>query len=537
MKKKNSGGKLVKQAAVLAIASLIVRLMGLIYRWPLTNMIGDDGNGLYGIAFNIYLFFFVISSGGLPAAISKMVSERMALKEYKSAHKVFKTALMLAASTGLTCCLILWFGAQPIAKLLNNTRIVYSMKALAPTLLIVAIMGAFRGYYQGMNTMVPTAISQIIEQLFNAVFSIVLAAAFLKKGMEYAAAGGTMGTGIGALAGLIFLILLYILLRPRLLKRVNQQTDSHFDESYQDILKTLLSIAIPIIIGTAIFSITNLIDAKMVMSILQSLGMSEMEANELYGQLTGKYVTLTNLPVSISSALAAAVVPSIAASMALKERKVVMNKVNLALRVSMILAAPSMVGLFVLGVPILKMLFPNYPGGGDLLRIGSIAIIFLSVVQVSTAILQGVGKVMVPARNAAIGTACKIIINYLLISVPLLNIKGAVISTVICYIIISFLDMKAVRKVTKVKIDILGTYVKPIAASVVMGIFSRIFYKLFLWGSQSNTFATMGSIILSIVVYCSFLIVIGGITKEDIFLLPKGELIYSKLTKMGMMQE
>ena len=192
MNKKNAGGKLVKQAAVLATASLIVRLIGLIYRWPLTNMIGDDGNGLYGIAFNIYLFFFVISSGGLPAAISKMVSERMALKQYKSAHKVFIASLILAASTGFTCFVILWFGANPIAKSLSNTRIVYSLKALAPTLLIVALMGAFRGYYQGMNTMVPTAISQIIEQVFNAIFSIVLAGVFLKS-IELAAAGGTMG--------------------------------------------------------------------------------------------------------------------------------------------------------------------------------------------------------------------------------------------------------------------------------------------------------------------------------------------------------
>ena len=465
-----------------------------------------------------------------------MVSERMALKQYKSAHKVFIASLILAASTGFTCFVILWFGANPIAKSLSNTRIVYSLKALAPTLLIVALMGAFRGYYQGMNTMVPTAISQIIEQVFNAIFSIVLAGVFLKKSIELAAAGGTMGTGIGALAGLIFLVLLYLMLRPRLLKRIsNQEDDDYIDESYSDILKTLLSIAIPIIIGTAIFSITNLIDAKMVMSILQSIGMSEIEATGLYGQLTGKYVTLTNLPVSISSALAAAVVPSIAASMALKEKKVVKKKLNLALRVSMILAAPSMAGLFVLGDPILKMLFPSYPGGGDLLRIGSIAIIFLSVVQVATAILQGVGKVAIPARNAAIGTGCKIILNYFLISIPLLKYKGAVISTVICYVIISYLDMKAVKKLTKVKIDAISTFVKPIIASIVMGIFSFIFYRLFLWGSLSNTFATLGSIVLSIVVYCSFLLVIGGVKKEDILLMPKGEIIYNKLVKLGLM--
>lgn len=538
MSKKDVGGALVKQAAILAVASMIVRVMGLIYRWPLTNMIGDDGNGLYGTAFNIYLLFFILSSGGLPAAISKMVSERIALRQYKSAHKVFRASLVMAATMGIVGSMLLWFGAYPIAKFMNNTRIVYSMRALAPTLFIVALMGSFRGYFQGMNTMVPTAISQIIEQLFNAIFSIVLAALLIGKGVEYGAAGGTMGTGIGALMGFLFLLFIYILLHPKLIKRINRQKAYEIDESFKDILKDLISISIPIIIGTTIFSVTNLIDVKMVMTILQkSLGMTELEANGLYGQLTGKYVTLTNLPVSISTALAAAIIPSIAASMALKEKKTVINKVNLAMRATMILAAPSAVGLFVLGDPVLKTLFPRYPAGGDLLRIGAVAIIFLSLVQVSTAILQGVGRAGIPAINAGVGAFVKIILNILLISIPFINIRGAVMSTVGCYVVVCYLDIKAVKKITKVEIQILDTIIKPLGAAVVMGIFSFLFYNILLWGTSSNAFATLGSIILSVLVYSGILFSIGGITQEEIKLLPMGNKVISKLTKIGVFKK
>ncbi|WP_058486766.1 putative polysaccharide biosynthesis protein [Defluviitalea phaphyphila] len=538
MTKQNTGGILVKQAAILAVASLIVRVIGLVYRWPLTNMIGDFGNSLYGIAFTIYIFFFILSSSGITAAVSKMVSERIALKQYKNAHKVFKISLLIATITGMGASLALWFGASPILNFIaKSPKAIYSIRALSPTLFIVAIMGVFRGYFQGMNTMVPTAISQIIEQIFNAIFSIFLAGFFLKYGIEFGAAGGTMGTGIGALAGLIFLILIYILIRSRIIKKFKKQKDCYIEESFLDISKMLFAISIPIIIGSTIASITNLIDMKMIMSILQSMDMTEVQINELYGQFVGKYVTLTNLPVSLSAALAVAVVPNIAASIALKEKNIVSNKVNLAIRIAMILAAPSAVGLFVLGDNILMMLFPKYPLGGDLLRIGAVVIIFLSLVQVLTAILQGIGKSHVPAVNAGIGSFIKIILNFFLISIPSLNVKGAIISAIFSYIIMTYLDMKAVINLTKVKIQVVNNFIKPIVAAISMGVFSWIFYKIIFWGINSNTFATLGSIILSMIIYVSILLSIGGIKTEELSVIPMGKRISDKLIKLGIIRE
>jgi stage V sporulation protein B len=246
---------------------------------------------------------------------------------------------------------------------------------------------------------------------------------------------------------------------------------------------------------------------------------------------------LTNLPISISTALATAIVPSIAASVALKEKKVVMNKVNLAMRVAMMLAAPSAVGLFVLGDPILKMLFPKYPAGGDLLRLGALAVIFQSLVQVATAILQGIGKPNIPAMNAGVGVIIKILLNFFLISIPSVNIKGAIISTIVCYMVIAYLDMKEAIRRTKVNLEIINTFIKPLGAGIGMGVFSFVFYELILWGTANNTVSTLGSILLSIIVYLGILFAIGGIGKEEVLLLPKGEIIASKLIEIGIIRE
>jgi stage V sporulation protein B len=397
-------------------------------------------------------------------------------------------------------------------------------------------MATFRGYFQGMNTMVPTAISQIIEQIFNAVFSIYLAYILLGKGIELGAAGGTLGTGVGALTGLIFLVFIYLIIRPGIIKRYKKSEEHGIDESFKSIFVSLVKISVPIITGTAIFSIANLIDSKMVMSRLQLIGYTNKQASALYGQMTGKFLTLSNLPVSIATALAVAVIPSIAASMALKQRENVKNKVNLAMKVTMLLAAPSAVGLLVLGPQIITMLFPKYPDGGFILQVGAVTVIFLSITQVATAILQGVGKVQIPAINAGVGVFVKIGLNFFLLTIPAINILGAVISTIACYIVVSFLNMKAMIRFTHAKIRMMDTFIKPTAAALGMGIFSFSFYKLLFWALQSNTLATIGSVFLSGVVYFGILSLSGGITQAEIRLYPMGTKISQMMMKIGLLR-
>ena len=333
------GSSFIKQAAILAAASMIVRFIGFLYRVPMTAIIGDSGNAIYSAGYQVYNFLLILSSAGLPAAIGKMVSERLALKQYRNAHKVFQVSMTFSSVLGFIFMVLLALLAKPVA--VNICKIpdaYYTLLTLAPTIFIVGIMSVYRGYFQGMKNMVPTAFSQIVEQLFNAVFSVLLAYLLIDKSVALSAAGGTAGTGIGALAGLLIMVFVYWLNSGSIKKRNRRPVNGYEIESSGEILKILLFTAVPIIIGTAIYSITNLVDMSMVMSrLLESGAFTVHEAETLYGQLQGKYVVLTTLPVAISTSIATAAVPNIAASRALRDRRGVERKINMAIKISMVI--------------------------------------------------------------------------------------------------------------------------------------------------------------------------------------------------------
>lgn len=526
----------VRQALVLAIASLLVRFIGFLYRLPLTNLIGDQGNAIYSYGYYFYMLFLIMSSSGLPSAISKMVSERIALKQYKNAHQVFKVSLMIAACTGLLGSLALGFGAKHLANYLGSPDSYYAILVLSPTVFLVAIMAVFRGYFQGMNNAVPTAFSQVIEQIFNAILSVVLAYIFVKKSVPLGAAGGTAGTGIGAIIGLLFLVGIYLLVKPRLKKRINLDKSKTLEPKTTTAIK-IFKMAFPIIVGTAIFSITNLIDMFMVNRCLTESGVFSTERiEELYGQLTGKYVVLTNLPISISTAIAAAIIPSISATLAIGDIKEVNKKINTAIKLTMIIAIPASIGIGVLGDQILLLLFPKYPAGGILLKVGAMSIIFLSLYQIITGILQGSGYVYVPVVAAAMGALIKIPANYFFISNPNLNVIGAIMGTTLCYILASSICLGFIIVKMKFPFDFLGVFIKPAIASMAMGLSCYVFYYTFYYVYPSNTISITFSIVIGITIYFIFMIILGGISKDEIELLPLGDKIYSKLNSTGFIK-
>lgn len=528
-KAKKKGGGFVKQAAILAAASLLVRFLGFIYRLPLTNMIGDEGNAIYAGGYYIYTFLLILSSAGLPAAISKLVSERIAIKQYRNAHRVFQASLAISTSLGIVFALIMDLGAHRLADLIGIPDSYYSLLTLCPTLVIVAIMSVFRGYFQGMRTMVPTAISQIVEQVFNAFFSVYLAWVFMSinipegmtKNIPLASAGGTMGTGIGALAGLVVVVFAYCLIRPYLLWRA-ERCKQPYEETKRELMGRVLQTAWPIIAGTAVFSITNLIDMSMVVNILQKTGFSEIDAKALYGQLSGKYVTLTTLPVTISTAVATAALPSIAASVKLKERKQVRRKMALTYRISMIISVPAAVGISALGPQIIHMLFPSASDGGTLLTVGGVSIIFLALCQTSTGILQGIGHIKVPVVGAILGAITKVILNVVLIRIPSINVLGAVLSTTGCYLVAGVFDVIMLSRLTGTKFDIMGSFLKPIIGSAAMAAATLGSYHVFYQLLQSNTIATLLAICIAVAVYGLVMLLIKGIVEEDLQTVPGG---------------
>lgn len=524
--------KFIKQAAILAIASLLVRLLGFLYRLPLTNMLGDEGNGIYSAGFYLYNFFLVMSSAGLPAAISKIVSEKVALEEYRNVKKTFKISLILSSTVGLIFSIVMFVSARFFCNIIGSPDSYYTILTLSPTVFIVSVMSVFRGYFQGLGTTVPTALSQVIEQIFNAIFSIYLSYLLVCISLPLGAAGGTMGTGIGALAGLIYILMVFLNRKRYINRKLSKKTHKYRLESNREIAIKIIKTAAPIIAGTAIFSMTNLIDMQMVNSRLTaSKAFTDSQVTALYGQLTGKYVTLTTLPVSISTALATAVLPSIASSMIQGDIKTVRKKIDVSLRLTMIISIPAAIGMGVLADEILLLLFPNYSDGGLLLKWGALSIIFLALCQIITGILQGIGKVATPAKNAFIGSIIKIPINYFLISIPSINVIGAIISTTVCYLVASLLNFITLRKVTKIRPDYNGIFFKPAIASIVMGVFCYFSYKFIFYFSKSNAMSTLISIFIAIIVYLVSLAVIGGFKREDLSLLPMGRKLISILER------
>lgn len=533
---KDKKGSFIIQASVLAAASLIVRFIGFLYRLPLTELIGDRGNAIYSAGYYIYTFLLILSSAGLPAAISRLVSTRIAKGEYRNAQKIFRVSMIFAGAAGAIGMLVLLFFAEPIAKMVDSPNSVYCLQTLAPTLLIVGVMSVYRGYLQGMNIMTPTAVSQIFEQVFNAVFSVYLAWVLVKQSIPLGAAGGTAGTGIGALAGLIVVMIFYNRMKPEIRHNMRIEEKGIYQETTGEAFKKLVVTAFPIIAGTAVFSMTNLIDMKMVMSGLMSSGaFTEAEAEVLYGQLSGKYVTLTTFPVSISSAMATAAIPNIAMAVTVGNKKEVKRKINTALKLAMIISIPAAVGIGVLGDQILSMLFPSYPEGGVLLKVGAISIAFLSFCQIVTGVLQGIGKIQVPVIGALLGAVVKIALNWILIRIPSINVVGAVISTDVCYLVASIFNVIMLMRYTKTRVNFSGVLIKPTIGSIIMGIGCVIGYKVIslVFG---NTISTLLTIIVAVIIYLLVMIFIRGITEEDLLSIPKGRILVRVFKKIGLLK-
>jgi len=516
----------VKQAAILAAASILVRLIGFTYRLPLTRLVGDVGNTFYSTAYAIYAFAIILSSGALPAAISKLVSERIAVGRYHDAHELFKNAMGAAAVLGGIMALLMAFGANWFTSLrfYNFPEASYAIRALAPTVFIVALLAVFRGYFQGMNTMMPTAFSQVFEQIFNAIFSIWLAHVFFRAArVEHAAAGAAAGTGIGAVVGLMVVVGIYLLVAKDLRTRAAANASNlpkWGGEKREDQLKALAQTALPIIISMGIYHIASLIDFGMASNrIMASGAFTRAEVDDMVGHFSGKFILLTILPVSLSVALSQAVIPDISSAKATMDVAVIKNRINTALRISMALSIPAAVGLAVLADPILALLFPEFPEGGWLLRYGAISIIFLALVQISSGVLQGIGKMRLPMVAAFFGVIIKIPINWFLLAVPEINIMGAVISTIVCYVVAATINLFFLHKFTGVLPDYVGAFAKPTVAAVGMGMSCYVVHHL-VWIFAPDRVATVVALLVAVPVYLVFMWVLGGFRRQDVDALP-----------------
>lgn len=547
-KKKNDTSFLV-QGSILAIASLVSRVIGLVYRIPLTAIIGDHGNDYYSCAYEIYSLLLLISSYSLPMAVSKMVSARISNGERQNAYRVFKGAMLFAAITGTIACVIVFFGAEELTRLFQTPLGVYALQVLAPTLIIVAVLGVFRGFFQGMGTMMPTAISQILEQIVNAVVSIIGASYLLEMGKKvaekasndsvayaYGAAGGTLGTVCGALFGLLFLLFVLKIYSPTIKKQLKRDR-SLKTEGYSEIYKILLMTIAPVILSTAIYNISETIDIGMFGSIMAAQGHSLAERSDLLGRFSGHYNVLINIPLAVANALGASLIPSLTAAVAIGNKKQIHSKISMSIRFSMMIAIPSFVGFLVLANPILALLFNgNIDISANMLRLGAITVVFYCMSTVTNAILQGLNKMTTPVKHGAISLCIHLAGLFIMLVIFKMGIYAVVASNIIFSLSMCILNARALKREAAYHQEVEKTFLIPAVAAVVMGVVALVIYFLCNLVMSQNI-AVIIALLVAVVVYGVSLLKFGGLSQEEILALPKGSTLLSLFQKLHLVKE
>ncbi len=524
----------MKGAAILGFAGVIVKILGAIYRIPVGNILTDVGMGYYQTAYPFYMLLLTVSTVGFPVAIAKLVSERRAIGDHANAHKVFKVSLAGLSIVSVLTSAFVYFKAKDMVDALGNPNAYYALIALVPALFFTPIMSAFRGYFQGTQNMAPTAISQISEQLFRVIAGLFLTYYLVNanKGIPIAAGGMSLGGSIGSIAGTLTVYLIYLRRKPSIRMEIeNSGVDDYY--ATRDIIRDLAVIAIPITLGSAITPIMDTIDTKLVLTRLQTINYSRAEANALFGQLKGFAQTLINLPQVFSIAIGMSLVPVISEANARKEHKKMNTSIESGIRMTLLIGLPATVGLFVLAKPIIQLLYfsntaETIANTGTILRYLSLGVVFLTLVQVTTSIIQGLGRPMIPVLTLLLGAVAKIMLTYFLTVVPSLNINGAAISTVIAYGVSSVLNILIIDRLFEIELKYRDIIFRPLIAALGMGLVVQVSYMLLI-KFLGSSITTLLSVAIGGIVYIVLLVITGGLKAEDIMLLPKGDRIVEKL--------
>lgn len=551
----------IEGALIIAVANILVKIIGAVFKIPLDRaVLKTDGMALYNTAYTIYNLLFVVSTAGLPTAISKLVAESDSRNEQAESTKILRVSLVLLACLGGIGTLILGVGAHFFSSLVGYSDAALTMMAMSPSLLFVACMSAFRGYFQGQHNMFPTAISEVIEALCKLAVGLSLAWLLLPMGKPAASAGAILGVTVGSICGAVFLFLCYMKQRKPAEKRAKTPTKT--------VLKNIVRIAVPITIGVSVFTLTSFIDTAMVTNQMKGYIYESEEANEaIYANLTeekaadfsalndeegGKEhiterkaafvygylvraITLFNMPTIVIAAIATSVVPAIAAANAEEDKKKSRLVTKSALLIATVLALPAATGMSILAKPIFQTIYAD-GSFSKLLGVMGISVAFLTLVQIANAILQSWGKVWIPVINMLCGGAVKIGVNLLLVSRPGINICGAPVGTLLCYVVVTALDIAAIIRYTKTELTFRAFIVKPVLASALMGVCT--------WGVYRAAQPFFGvlismalSVAVSVIVYLAAILLTKTLSEDEIFLLPKGEKIAGFMKKCGVLQK
>lgn len=526
-KKKNLNVKrerFLTNVLVVMVSQILIKLVGLVYKIYLTNKegFGDAGNAIYGSGYQIYSLLLLVSSIGIPSAIAKLVSERLANDDYKGAFKIFKVSFYTVGIIGFICTCLLFFGADFIANsLLLIPEAELTLKCLAPSIVIVALASTIRGYFNGRSAMKATANSQSLEQIFKTLFTIIiveLVAFSYSNNTELMAAGATLATTLSIILSFIYIYIFYAR-RKKIFNEENQKYAQNYEEeSLFRTIKKILIVSIPIALTSIISSINKSIDSVTVMRGLTNF-MSREEAQFQYGILSGKVDTLVSLPLSVNIAIAVAILPYLSFAYEKKDHKGIIKNLNMAILVTLLIAFPCAFGMSVFAGPILRLVFPNAASGANILAAISPLIVFSVLTQTINSSLQGLGDYKTPVIALIFGAIVKTILNLILIPIETIGIYGAIVSSIICQFIAFIIGFIKLKKMTSLKLDSIKCVIKPLLASIIMSIIAYgVYYAL--QQAISGKISTVIAIFLAAIVYGIFILVLKVFSKDEMEELP-----------------
>ncbi len=537
----------IRQAGLLAAAGFISRIIGLLYVSPVTAIIGTVGLGYYSSAYNYYTIILLISSYSIPSAISKVIAQKLSLKEYRNAHRIFMCSLYYVLAVGLIAGLFLYFGA---GLFVDDPAAIPVLQVFAPTIFLYGMLGVLRGYFQAHKSMIQTSVSQILEQIVNAIVSIVAAYAFVKiaqkayeqSGIDntamYGAMGSAIGTGAGVLAALIFMFCIYMLNREYFRKRMYRDRSGKLD-SYREISGLIAGVVLPFILSTAAYNLSAALNNKIYTGIM--VGYKKVEsklAYDQYGIFSGEAVKISNIPIAFASAMAAAIIPTIAQAVATREYEDAKDKIYSAVKTIMILSIPSAVGLFVLAKPVVGLLFPNpnldYASG--VLMALALSVVLYALSTLSNSILQGIGKVNTPIIHAVIALVAQTAVLVPMLLWTDLDLYALAIASTVYSVVICVLNQIAVRRALGYRQEVFTTFVIPVLAAIFMGAVAWVVYEGLYMLTQSNIISVVPAILVAVVVYFVLLVLFKGVNEEELRGMPKGYLLVRVAKKMRLMR-
>lgn len=541
-KKSNS---FVLQAGILAAAGMIVKVIGLIYRSPLLSIIGLEGNNYYSAAINIYTIILLISSYSIPSAISKVIAQRLAFKEYRNAQKVFHCALLYVLIVGGIAAVFTYVAAPFLVS--KNPNATAALRVLAPTIFFSGFLGVLRGYFQAHSSMVHTSISQILEQIMNAVVSILAAYLLIRMVSSqdtttqavYGSAGSAIGTGAGVLTGLLFMFGMYMLNRNYIHKRMTRDYSRH-EESYGEIFKVIFTIVTPFILSTFIYNCSTVVNMYIYYYVMDYKQVDTVLYGNQYGIFSTQAVAVVNIPIAIASAMSSATIPSVSTTYARKEYARTREQVTKAIQMTMLVSIPAMVGMAVLARPIMRFIFPQKDSldmASALLAALSVTVVLYGLSTLTNAVLQGIGRVNTPVIHAVIALVIQVAGLMAILMFTDLDTYALACANIIYSLFMCLLNQWSVHKHLKYKLDYVKIFLKPGAAALVMGIVAfGVYHGLYLLIPVSRLVLLI-AIGIAVCVYFAVLLLIGGVSESELKAFPKGMMLVHYAKKFHLLHE